>query len=387
MRAVLTSPKFLLISEKKHDPEAGPVRPLTGHELATRLSYFLWASTPDEELLSVADQLTDPEVLEKQVHRMLDDPKSKELSDSFAYQWMKLNVLVGAQPDPRRNPEYYDGPKGKRTMAAPLLQEALLLFETVLIENRPLFDLIDPGFTWMNPDLIQYYGLEDHFQEELKDAEDIDKNGRKRLDNSKWYKCELPDRRRGGILTMGATLTLNSLPLRTSPVYRGAWVTEVVLNRPPPPPPAMVDELGADDQEMQEAGLTLRKKLEMHRNKADCAGCHTRIDPLGFPLENYDAIGLWRESYGKFPVDASGTLHGKYDYTDVIGFKDALAQRKEDFHRGFVRHLLTYALGRHLEAYDEKTIVELTEFAGESGLRDLIVEITGSYPFTHVRNE
>ncbi len=268
-----------------------------------------------------------------------------------------------------------------------MLQETLLLFETCLIENRPIFDLVDPGFTWLNPALIQFYGFEDRFSHHLAAAETIDKNGKKRLDQSKWFRCELPDRTRGGILCMGSTLTLTSLPLRTSPVYRGAWVAEVVFNRPPPPPPAMVDELGSDDREMQEAGLTLRQKLEQHRNQANCAGCHTRIDPLGFPLENFDPIGQWRESYGDFSVDSSGVLMNRYEYSDIVEFKDTLAERKADFHRGFVRHLLRYALGRHLEPTDEVIVADLSERAAAAGLRDLIVAIANSDTFRSVREE
>jgi len=391
IRAVLASPDFLFLSEKRSSDSGHPVRPLQGHEIANRLSYFLWATMPDDALFAAArsGELDSPDGIEKQVRRMLSDPKAKELSDSFAYQWLRLNVLLGSQPNERRFKDFYAGPQGKTTMAAPFLQETLLLFETCLIENRPLFDLIDPDFTWLNPALIQFYGYEDEFAHHLAAAESIDKNGRKRLDQDRWFRCKLPDRTRGGILSMGSTLTLTSLPLRTSPVYRGAWVAEVVFNRAPPPPPAMVDELGSDDREMHEDGLSLREKLEQHRNQADCAGCHTRIDPLGFPLENFDAIGLWREDYGdeKFPVDAGGILMNEYAYSDIVEFKDALAKRREDFHRGFVRYLLTYAIGRHLKPFDERTIRDLVAVAREGGMKDVIVALTRSQTFRIVRIE
>lgn len=389
VRAILTSPGFLFLSETIGDENETGVRPLDGYGIANRLSYFLWSSMPDEELFAAAaaGELATPEEIEKQVIRMLRDPKSKELSDSFAYQWLRLNVLLGSAPNERRFDAFYSGPQCKTTMAAPLLQETLLLFETCLIENLPVFDLIDPDFTWLNPALIQYYGFEERFADHLAASETVDKNGRKRLDQSKWFRCELPDRTRGGILCMGSTLTLTSLPLRTSPVYRGAWVAEVVFNRPPPPPPAMVDELGSDDREMQEAGMTLRQKLELHRNQTNCAGCHTRIDPLGFPLENFDPIGQWRESYGDFPVDASGVLMDRYEYSDIVEFKDALAERKSDFHRGFVRHLLRYALGRHLEPTDEPAINEIVAVAGEGGLQDIIIAVATCDMFRFVRGE
>lgn len=376
IRAVLSSPRFLFISEKSEGR-------LSDYEIANRLSYFLWSSMPDEQLLAAAkaNKLRTSAEIAAQVRRMLRDPKCKELSDSFAYQWLKLNVLLGSQPDRNRFPDFYQGEKV--TLAAPFLQETLLLFEAVLIENRPISDLIDPDFSWLNPALIQFYGYENEFAAQLAEAETIDKNGRKRLDNGRWFRVQLPDRTRGGILCMGSTLTLTSLPLRTSPVYRGAWVAEVVFNRPPPPPPAAVDELGEDDAEMQEAGLTLRKKLEAHREKAACAGCHSRIDPLGFPLENFDGVGQWRESYGSFPVDAGGTLMRELDYANVVEFKDALSERRADFHRGFVRHLLTYALGRKLEFFDKLTIAELSAICENGGLQDLIVAIAISDSFTH----
>lgn len=375
IRAVLTSSSFLFLSEDPGEGADGPIRSLNGYEIASRLSYFLWSTMPDDELFAAAEsgELDTELGIEKQVERMLRDPKSKELSDSFAYQWLRLNLLLGSAPDKRRFPKFYPG--AKETMAAPLLQETLLLFETCLIENRPLFDLIDPDFTWLNPALINFYGYEEEFADFLAASETIDKNGRKRLDQNKWFRCELPDRNRGGILCMGSTMTLTSLPLRTSPVYRGAWIAEVVLNRPPPPPPAMVDELGEDDEAMQKAGMTLRQKLELHREKSDCAGCHTRIDPLGFPLESFDPIGRWRDSYGEFPVDASGVLMNQIEYSNVVEFKDALAERKSDFHRGFVRHLLRYALGRHLTPGDEPVISELTAKADRGGLRDLILAV------------
>ena len=162
-------------------------------------------------------------------------------------------------------------------------------------------------------------------------------------------------------------------------------MAEVILNRPPPPPPAAVDELGADDREIQEAGLTLREKLSQHAEKAACAGCHSRIDPLGFPLENFDGIGKWRESYGKFPVDASGELWGA-TYEDVVEFKRLLRANEEVFRRGFVRHLLTFALARDLEYFDEPAVDDLLEDWGEDGgLQDLLLAITTSETFTHVK--
>ncbi len=387
LRAVLSSPRFLLVSESAGTGES-PVRKLSGMELANRLSYFLWSTMPDDELLELgrSGELTDPAVLEAQVKRMLRDPKVKELSESFAYQWLRLNQLLGAQPDERRYKRFYVGSKG--TMAGAFLQEPLLLFETVLIENRPVMDLVDPDFTWLNAELIDFYNLEEHFEDHLKAAKTVDKNGRERTDNGLWFRCELPDRTRGGILCMGSTLTLTSLPLRTSPVYRGTWVTEVVFNRPPPPPPADVEPLGDDDRDIQEAGLTLREKLKMHAKDPACAGCHSRLDPLGFPLENYDGIGRWRDSYGKFPVDSAGVLMREHPYQDIVDFKDAIRERETDFVHGFIRHLLTYALGHKLGPKDDWAVEEIYAEVSDRDyrLQDVVLAIVESYPFQHARD-
>ena len=385
LRAIITAPRFLFMVEEAGSA-ADPVRRLDGFELANRLSYFLWATMPDDELfLSAASGAleNDPAELERQVRRMLADPKVKELSDSFAFQWLQLNKLIGSQPDRKRYARFYTG--GKGTMADDFIMEAQLLFETVLIENRPLMDLFDPDFTYMNPELIKFYGLEDHYRSELESAKMTDKRGNKRDDNAKWFRCELPDRTRGGVMAMGGPLTLSSLPLRSSPVYRGAWIAEVVFNRPPPNPPAMVDELGADDQSFDE--LTLREKLEQHRSSSACSGCHARIDPPGFALEAFDPIGRIRDSYGNGePVDTEAVFKRDYHFDGIVGFKDVLRERSADIHRGFIRHLLTYALGRHLEPADEWAIDEIEREIEGKGLRDLVLAIARSYPFTHTRS-
>lgn len=384
LRAVITAPRFLfMVEEAGHAGE--PVRRLDGFELANRLSYFLWSTMPDDELfLSAASGAlaNDPAELERQVKRMLADRKVKELSDSFAFQWLQLNKLIGSQPDRKRYARFYTG--GKGTMADEFIMEAQLLFETVLVENRPVMDLFDPGFTYMNPELMKFYGLQDHYRSEIESAKMVDKRGNERDDNAKWFRCELPDRTRGGVLAMGGPLTLSSLPLRSSPVYRGAWIAEVVFNRPPPDPPAMVDELGADDQSFDE--LTLREKLEQHRSSSACSGCHARIDPPGFALEGFDPIGRIRASYGNGePVDTKAVFKRDYHFEGIVGFKDVLRERAPDIHRGFIRHLLTYALGRHLGPADEWAVDEIEREVEGKGLRDLVLAIARSYPFTHTR--
>ena len=384
LRAILCSPNFLYRAETLTTGEP-VVRKLNNHELATRLSYFFWASMPDDALLQAAAQSspwTDSDI-SKHVIRMIKDPKSRELAEAFAFQWLQLNELFGSKPDNRRSRDYYGGPQGKYNMGGEMIAETLLLFETILVENRNILELLDANYAYLNPRLIKHYRLSSHFERELQSLQKRDRNGKIVDDNGTFIRVKLPNRKRGGVFTSGATLTLTSLPLRTSPVYRGAWMTEVLFNRPPPPPPAMVDELGEDDQKFEEAGLTLRQKLEDHRSKTACMGCHGRIDPLGFALENYDPIGRWRDNYSKSPVDSSGELFANRPYNGPIEFKDALLLRKEDFVHAFIEHLMTYALGRHLQPYDQATIRQLVQQSKENDYRfqDLLVAIATSWPF------
>lgn len=371
---VLTSPRFLFRIEQP--PEEGAlVRPLDDFELASRLSYFLWSSQPDASLLKLARQgkLGDAAVLRSEAARMLRDPRAKELSECFAVQWLQLNELFGSLPDRRRYKQFYAGPKGKRTLTLDMLTEVLLLFETILLEDRSITELIDADYAYLNPKLIELYGLEKQVADKLAAVDEwkLEKNAArgKYGKDIVWIRTPLPDRRRGGVLTTAAVLTLTSTPLRTSPVYRGAWILETVFNNPPPPPPAAVDELGEDDQPFQEAGMTLRQKLEAHRQNKACAVCHNRIDPLGFALENYDAIGRWRESYGKLPIDATGKLAGGRGYDGPVEFKQALKKRKHVFARAFIEHLLSFALNRKLEYYDAATVREIERAARAENYR------------------
>ncbi len=386
IRAVLASPQFLYRIEQDDAAQSGSVRGLGDYELASRLSYFLWSSMPDDELLATAaaGRLTDPEVLEEQTRRMLRDPKSRELSESFAVQWLRLNQLFGSRPDRKRFKEFYSGPMGKNTLAMPMLIETLLLFETIHIEDRSILEFVDAPYTWLNDRLANHYGLEDIYRNQLASV-DPNAGG---SENS-WVRVNLPDRRRGGVLTMGSTLTLTSLPLRTSPVYRGSWMLETIFNNPPPPPPAMVDELGDDDADLQAAGLTLRKKLESHRENTQCSVCHNRIDPPGFALENFDAVGRWRDRDGNFAVDATGMLSGQRVFDGPAEFKDAVLKEKDDFARGLIEHLLSYALNRQLQSYDVRTVSEISRAVSEDDYRlsRVIVEIVKSYPFRHARTD
>jgi len=277
LQAILASPRFLYLSESGQvDAGDSPIVPLTDYELANRLSYFLWSSMPDDELLKLAAEgrLQDVQVLEAQVRRMLQDRRVRELSENFFVEWLRLRELWSAQPDRRLFNDFYDGPQGKRTLAPDMFAEALLLFERILIEDRSITELIDTDSTYVNDRLAKLYKLD------VATGSDKD-----------WQRVELDDPNRGGMLTMAAPLTLTSFPHRTSPIKRGAWFLETVFNRPPPPPKVAVADI--DEQDNADDTLTFREKVQRHRDTAACAVCHNRIDPPGFALENFDAIGAW----------------------------------------------------------------------------------------------
>jgi len=387
LTGVLTSPQFLFLIEPMTSSD-GPVRPADDFEMANRLSYFLWSSMPDQKLFEAAanGRLQTEEGIESEVRRMLADPKSIELAESFAYQWLDLNTLISVRPERKTFKDFYQG--GKATLTMPYLIEALLLFETIMAEDRSVVELIDPDFTYVNEWIAEVYGLKKELHEAYPDqfGEDAKKLEKKR----KWgkapsfFRLKLPDDRRGGVLGMGATLTLTSFPERTSPVKRGAWILETVFNRPPPPPLPNAGEI----KDVENPSLTLREKLAEHRDNPACAGCHSRMDPLGFALENYDGIGRWREKDGKQEVDSSGTLLDGRSFDGPAEFRRLVTEKREVFVRGFVEKLLSYALGRELEYYDAATVREIVDEAAKDDYRfsTIVIEITKSYPFRHIRN-
>lgn len=377
LQAILVSPHFIF----RMEGDAGPVRPgqaaagvraVDDWELATRLSYFLWSSMPDEELFAHARKgaLRDPATLEAQVRRMLKDPKVKELGENFYLQWLQLAGIESAMPDPMLFKAFYTNGHLPRSMR----QEALLLFETILAEDRSVLEFVDPGWAWLNGTMRQHYGLEDP------------QAGPANRERDSWRRITLPDARRGGILTLAAVLTVTSLPTRTSPVKRGKWVLETVLGAPPPPPPPNVPDLEEDAVRVD--GPTLRKRLEQHRTNPNCAGCHNRIDPIGFALEQYDPIGAWREKDGKSPVDASAALSDGTSFKGAADFKKLLAtKRRDDFVRCLAEKMLTYALGRKLEYYDAPAVREIVRATSQDGYRfsRLVLEVVKSYTFLHRR--
>jgi hypothetical protein len=365
LRPALVSPSFLYLLEQDRTDVNGPYR-LSDHELACRLSYFLWSSMPDKELLELADhgRLASTEVLEWQVRRMLADPKSRAMAEDFAGQWLRVGSLADlAEPDKRLFPEYTP------ELRAAMVEEAVRFFHAIVCDDRPVLELLDAHYTYLNEILARHYGISGVTGQEFR-------------------RFELPDRKRGGVLGMAAVLTLTAYPRRTSPVLRGKWVLEELLGTPPPPPPAMVKSLPTDDRIRN--GLTFRERLEQHRKKAECAACHARLDPLGFGLENYDVIGRWRDRIQEKPVDASGKLTTGEDFVGPVALKTILVETKRElFVRNLVERMLAYALRRGVEYYDAPAIkqimaeLEAKDYRGAS----LVTAVVESFPFQYRRNE
>jgi len=371
LSALLVSPHFLFrVENGVADEEENGVRPVSDHELASRLSYFLWSTMPDDELMRLADEgkLRDYEVLEAQVRRMLRSPKAKELAENFALQWLQISNLQGAMPAPDLFPEFYR----LKYLPHALRQEALLLFETIMVEDRSVIELVDAEYTWINGTLSRFYGIDEEY-------------GRQRNSGLFWKRYPLPDDRRGGVLTMAGPLLAMSNSTRTNPVKRGKWVLETLLGDPPPPPLANVPDL--DETPAAEDGLSLRDKLERHRADPNCAVCHRRMDALGLGLENYDAIGAWRETEGPVKIDPTGTLADGKTFQGPEELKEILAtSRKSQFYRCLSEHLLTYALGRPLDYYDRAAVSEIVERLERDDGRfsTLAVATVMSYPFRHM---
>ena len=381
--AILSSPNFLYLTERKRDANKG--EPLTAYELAARLSFFLWSSLPDWELLAAArsGDLLKPDARAAQVKRMLESPKSKALAENFARQWLRLDSLITAVPDFDRFPIYYSRigceqwKFGLQTMVEPLL-----LFESIMVEDRSIMLLVDSNYSYRSDEMQSWY----------KDAVPFgNKQNRHRFNTNSqnFTRRNLDTRREGGVITSAATLTMTSEPLRTSPIRRGAWVATVIFNKPPPPPPDDIPEIEQDDAVIEAQGLTLRQRLVAHQKQESCVSCHQKIYPLGFALENYDAIGRWRDTYQSgLAIDATGELFGKAKFNDVIGLKDALLERPEWFMRAFSEHLLSYALGRELDLSDKPAVDKIVArvLAGHGKFSTVVSEIVSSYPFLYKTN-
>ena len=376
--AALASPRFIFV----HNETSKAVPHQASFNLATRLSFFLWSSIPDDELLALAGEgkLQDTEVLKEQVDRMLNHRRVKNFCDSFAPQWLKINNLVSASPDFKTHRDYYFGGDDKISYkrGMHMMLEPLLNFETVFVEDRPILELVDSDFTYRSHLLTEWY-------QGRAATYPINVN----LRHIDFTRTPLTDRRHGGVITTGAVMVMTSGPFRSLPITRGSWVASVIFNDPPEPPPDNVPDLKADDKTLHEEGLTVRQKLKQHRSDAQCAGCHKKIDPLGFALENYDLLGRWRDNYRTgLKVDASGKLFGKHDFKDVVGFKDAVLAEKDVFAKAFIKHLLSYGLGRELTLADRIAVDEIAKASEEGNykMRAVIKNIVVHPIFTQ-RNE
>ncbi len=365
LKAILVSPQFLFITpEAGPEPEGGVV-PLDDFQLAARLSYLLWSTQPDAELSALADagRLREPAVLDRQVRRLLAHPRARALFDGFGAQWLGVGKLATKTFDAAKFPQM------NAELRAAMYDEARLLFESIIRENGSLVRFVDCDYTFLNGTLASIYGLEG----EVAGAE--------------MRRVQLRNPDRGGILGMPGILATTSFPNRTSPVNRGVWVLEQLLGEHVPPPPPNVPTLEKQDK-AKIANLTLRQRTELHRTNAVCMSCHKVLDPIGFGLENFDAIGRWREQdESGGPIDAAGELPGAKRFSSPSELKKIVAERADDFARNLTEKLLAYALGRQLEGYDEIVVDRLAEAVAKDGYRmqTLVTQVVSSYPFTHRR--
>jgi len=359
---ILAGPEFLFITEKvPPDVAPGELYEISDLELASRLSFFLWSQIPDQELLSIAEsgQLRNPDVLEQQVRRMLDDPRSRALVENFAAQWLTLGKLNIAAPDIEIFP-YFD-----ENLRQSFRKETELFIEHVLRQERPLLELLTANYTFVNERLAKHYGIPDIYGNHFR-------------------KVTIPNEERGGLLGHGSILTVTSYANRTAPTIRGKWILENILGAPPPPPPANVP--GLRDKNDEGVILTMRQRMEQHRANPVCASCHKAMDPLGFALENYDAIGKWRfvDGASAAAIDSSGALPDGTAFDGPVELRQVLMEkRRNDFVFTAVEKLMTYALGREIMHTDAPFIRAIIEEAApeEYSLSSLIMAAVKSTPY------
>ena len=354
----LITPQFLFRIER--DPAPGTSARISDLELASRLSYFLWSSTPDDELLRLAEtnKLHLPDVLDGQVKRLIADPRSAAFGDNFGGQWLQTRSLDAMKPDAKKFPEW--GPELKEAMRT----ETRMFFQSVMQDNRPISDFIDGKYTFLNELLAKFYGIEG-------------------VTGTDFRRVELTDAmaaQRSGVFTQASILTVSSYPTRTSVVLRGKYMLETVLNSPPPPPPPDVPRL---NEETVGVAKSLRQQMEAHRADALCASCHSKMDVLGFGLENYDAIGRWRITDGKFPIDSTGAFPNGKTFSGPAEMKALLHDNMPQFVQCLAEKMLTYALGRGVESYDRSVVEDLVRQTTEADnkLQPLILGIVHSLPF------
>lgn len=385
MRAVLASPKFLYRAELNSRPTEKEAHPIDDFQLASRLSYFLWSTMPDQELFDLAAKKQLHQTLPAQVKRMLADPRSKALFDNFATQWLHLRKLREFSPDPKLFPEF------TLELRDDMLRETDHFFMAVVREDRSILDLIDGKFTYLNQRLAKLYDIGDtNGNSSLPKVQMVNPKGDaipqitaendSMVGRNPFVRVNLENTRRGGLLTHASVLAITSQPTRTSPVKRGHWVLERILGTPPPPPPPNVPPL---EGKKEAKPATLRQQLEQHRANPDCTGCHARMDPIGFGFENFNAIGRFRDKDGDLPIDAAGELPGGQKFNGPDELKIILKNKKELFSRNLTEKMLIYAAGRGLDFYDRRSVdgilAELQK--NDNRFHSLITAIVQSDPF------
>ena len=362
LQAILVSPEFVFRLEREPgDTRPGQGYPLSDIDLATRLSFFLWATVPDEELLRVAEsgRLSDPEVLAAQVERMLRDPRSETLATRFAHQWLRLQDVGKVWPESYLYPDF------SQQLAGAMVRETELLFDYLVREDRSLLELLDADYTFLNRRLARHYGIEGDFRDD------------------DFRLVRYPDDRRRGVLGHGSVLHLTSMSGRTSPVLRGKWVMEVLMGTPPPPPPPNVPTLEGSPAADGGRTLTTRERMELHRSSPVCSSCHNFIDPIGLALDNFDVTGRWRVRENMAPLDTRGIFYDGTALSSPGELAAVLLKRPIPLARNFTEHLLSYALGRPADHLDQPTIRAITRAAAHSdyNISSIVMGIVQSAPF------
>ncbi len=367
VKAALVSPHFLFRVERDRGPKGSEVPYKVGdHELAVRLSYFLWLTMPDGSLGALADQgkLSEPATLEAQVRRMLLDPKARALTDHFAEAWLQVGKLANARP----STEFFPTFNGKLRQS--LRDETLTFFDNLRAEDRSVLELLDADYAYLNQDLARHY-----------DIQGVEGQALRRVPL-------LPGSHRGGLLGMGSVLALTSHTNRTSPTLRGKYILEVIFGTPPPPPPPGAGKLPEEKSKPGEGPKSFREQMALHARQAECAACHAKIDPLGYGLENFDAVGRWRVEQGGKPLDASGQLPGGESFDGADELKKIIVARKGEFERNLIERMLSYALAREIQGDDECAVRTIQAALDRDGHRfsTLILGVARSVPFQYRRN-
>jgi cytochrome c553 len=363
IKPVLVSPRFLFRVEEDR-PGRSPGVPVDDYELATRLSYFLWGTMPDEQLFRAAEQkkLSDPVELQKEIVRLLKHDRARSLTETLANNWLMMKAFHRVRPTTEFFPTFHD------ELKRPMVQEVRMMVDYLRTSDRSILDLLDADYTFVNEALAKHYGIPG-----------VSGNQMRKVDLK-------PEYHRGGLLGMGGVLAMTSHTFRTSPTQRGKYVLEVIFGTPPPPPPANVGQIKDDDPKKKQP-LTFREQLSQHATQAACAGCHRKIDPIGFALDNFNAIGEWRVGTKAMPLDVSGVLPSGEKVDGFDSLKKVLLSRKDEFVQNAISKVLEYALGRELDGQDECTVREIHAAMKKADYRFsvLVTEIVKSVPFRQRR--